>query len=315
MQPSCPPGWAFIDDQGTFELVDPQETSYLYLPLVNQAGMMSSVTPTFNGDAKTGQNAFLLLPVSVEDLHNSRAARNFWVSVDGEPWSATGNSAAQAAHRRSNSGEPVTLTAGLLWQTVQRTHPDGALQAEVTSFVPDGDDCVELMQVLLTNRGEKPLTLTATAAIPVYGRSADNLRDHRHVTSLLNRTTCHRHGVLVCPTLSFAEGSHRPNLLTYAVLGAEGDGTPPAGFFPVLEDFIGEGGALDWPAAVVNGSAPVPAGSPVLEGSESIGSSPPRFRPPGPPGHGSFRFCALPTASRGSRDGSNGSPCSRPSGG
>ena len=41
--------------------------------------MMSCVTPTLHGDVKTGQNSFLMAPVSVEDLHNSRAARNFWV--------------------------------------------------------------------------------------------------------------------------------------------------------------------------------------------------------------------------------------------
>ncbi len=55
--------------------------------------MMSVVTPTLHGDTKTGQNAFLTLPVSVEDLHNTRSARNFWAYVAGfGPWSATGNS-------------------------------------------------------------------------------------------------------------------------------------------------------------------------------------------------------------------------------
>ena len=37
---------------------------------------------------------------------------------------------------------------------------------------------------------------------------------------------------------------HRPNSVTYAVLGAEGD-APPVSFFPVVEDFIGEGGSLE----------------------------------------------------------------------
>ncbi len=60
--------------------------------------MMSVVTPTLHGDSKTGQNTFLTAPVSVEDLHNTRSARNFWVCVAGaEPWSATGNSAPQVA--------------------------------------------------------------------------------------------------------------------------------------------------------------------------------------------------------------------------
>lgn len=198
--------WKFVDEQGTFKLDNPLDGSYLYLPLVNQAGMMSCVTPTFNGDAKADQNSFLLLPTSVEDLHNSRSARNFWVLVDGTPWSATGGSAAQTAQRFSSKTEPAELEAGLLWQKVTRSHKPSGLRAEVTSFVPMTSDRVELMRVILTNTGKKELQLTPTAALPIYGRSADNLRDHRHVTSLLHRTTCVKNGVVVKPTLSFEIG-------------------------------------------------------------------------------------------------------------
>ena len=142
----------------------------------------------------------------------------------------------------------------------------------MTSIVPPGDDCVELMQVTLTNLGDRPLAITPTAAIPIYGRSADALRDHRHVTSLLHRIRTERHGVLVCPTLTFDERGHRPNTVTYAVLGAEGDGAPPVAFFPVVEDFIGEGGSLEWPEAVVRPGTPgLPAGSSV-DGYEAMGA-------------------------------------------
>ena len=54
------PSWFFVDATGTFRLDDPQHTSYLYFPLVNEAGMMSVVTPTLHGDCKTGQHDFLL---------------------------------------------------------------------------------------------------------------------------------------------------------------------------------------------------------------------------------------------------------------
>jgi cellobiose phosphorylase len=263
------PGWNFIDDQGTFELDDPQGSSYLYLPLVNQAGMMSCVTPEFNGDAKADQNAFLLLPASVEDLHDSRAGRNFWITLDGQPWSVTGNSAAQVANPAT---EHDRLQAGFLWQTVSRVHPSGRLRAEVTSFVPMGDDKVELLRVVLTNCSARDLSLTPTAAIPIFGRSADNLRDHRHVTSLLHRTVCHRYGVIVRPTLSFDERGHTVNTLRYAILGAEGNGHPPAGFFPLVEDFIGEGGRLDWPRAVVENLPPAQGEGPAPDGYESIGA-------------------------------------------
>jgi cellobiose phosphorylase len=99
--------------------------------------------------------------------------------------------------------------------------------------------------------------LIPTAAIPIFGRSADNLRDHRQVTSLLHRIRCHSHGVLVHPTLSFDERGHTENQITYAVLGVDEQGDPPTGFFPTIEDFVGEGGNLDWPQAVVKLEGPV----------------------------------------------------------
>ncbi len=192
----------------------------------------------------------MLAPVSVEDLHASRAARNFWVTVAGRAaWSATGNSAAQVA---APEQDQVTLEAGFLWQKVTRQNSALGLKAEVTSIVPPGADRVELMKVTMTNFSGEPLEIIPTAAIPMYGRSADNLRDHRHVTSLLHRTRCTRYGVAVQPVLSFDERGHHPNTTIYAVLGAEGSGTPPVGFFPAVEDFIGEGGTLDRPAAVTD---------------------------------------------------------------
>lgn len=286
------PTWQFTDPNGTFQLHAPDHSSYLYFPLINEAGMMSAITPNAHGDAKTSQNSYLLQPVSVEDLHISRAARNFWVLIDGEQaWSATGNSAEQTMARLSAHDKPapatdketVTLTAGLLWQTVRRTDAKSGLQAEVTSFVPaSAQDQVELMRVTFKNTSKQTLRLSPTAAIPIYARSADNLRDHRHVTSLLQRTSCSTHGVLVRPTLSFDERGHTVNTLTYAVLGVEaGAGstartTPPVGFYPVLEDFIGEGGSLDWPGAVVTGlTEPQPAES-MVEGYEAMGGL--RFR-------------------------------------
>ena len=48
-------GWDFTGDDGAFRLASPHRTSYLYFPLVNEAGMMSAVTPTLHGDTKTGQ--------------------------------------------------------------------------------------------------------------------------------------------------------------------------------------------------------------------------------------------------------------------
>ncbi|HZY40695.1 MAG TPA: cellobiose phosphorylase, partial [Anaerolineae bacterium] len=269
-------GWRFCDDDGTFELINPQASSYLYFPLLNETGLVSVVTPTLHGDIKTNQNTFLTLPTSVEDLHTSRSARNFWVNVAGQgAWSVTGNSAAQIA-RRFDADEDVKLKAGFLWHTLTRTNAALGLHAEITNFVPPDADQVELMRVTLTNVGDDALTLTPTAAIPIYGRSADNLRDHRHVTSLLQRTRTQRYGVLVEPTLSFDERGHQPNDVIYAVLGAEDNGAPPIEFFPAIEDFSGEGGTLDWPEAIVRN---MPGVGPecAIDGYESIGGL--RFAP------------------------------------
>ncbi len=263
--------WQF-DEAGAFSLQDPLHTNHLYFPLVNEVGLMSSITPFLNGDIKTDQNHFLTPPVSVEDLHNARSARNFWVYVKGKgACSATGNSAKQV-WSRFDSPERVTLDAGFLWHKITRHGGELGLRAEVTNLVPPGDDAVELMRVTVTNVSDEPVTLTATAAIPIFGRSADNLRDHRHVTSLLHHITTHAHGVLVQPALSFDERGHHPNTTTYAVLGAEQDGTPPQGFCPLVDEFIGEGGCLEAPRAVLKPANDFyPAGC-QFEGYEAIGA-------------------------------------------
>jgi cellobiose phosphorylase len=246
--------WKFVDANGTFELVSPNHSSYLYFPLVNEVGMMSVVTPLLNGDVKTGQHAFLMPPVSVDDLHNNRSGRNFWVYIDGiGAWSATGNSARQIAQNFSGREEDtVHLQAGLLWHKITRSNNIFGLRAEITSFVPPSDDPAELISVRITNTSDHSIQYTPTAAIPIFGRSADNLRDHRHVTSLLQRIHCTEDGIEVCPTLSFDERGHQPNQKIYAVLGVQADHIRPRGFFPLVSDFIGEGGSLDWPEAVVN---------------------------------------------------------------
>ena len=264
--------WEFIDEAGTFRINHPERSSSLYFPLVNEAGIYSSITPTLHGDIKADHNAFLTAPTSVEDLHNSRSARNFWIIVDGkDPWSVTGNSAKQIARHFTDEEEESVLEAGFLWQRVERKNVQIGLLAQVTNFIPMSADRVELMKVTLTNLSMQAVTFTPTAAVPLYGRSADNLRDHRHVTSLLQRTYCKKYGVLVNPTLSFDERGHQPNLLTYAILGAEEDGTAPEGFFPLLEDFIGEGGNLDWPQVIIQNKQPEFKAGMEINGYESIG--------------------------------------------
>ena len=92
---------------------------------------------------------------------------------------------------------------------------------------------------------------TPIAMIPIYGRSADNIRDHRHVTSLLHRISTKKEGVVVRPTLSFDERGHQLNNINYFVCGVTGDGRNPESFYPIAEDYIGEGGSYTRPLAVI----------------------------------------------------------------
>jgi cellobiose phosphorylase len=266
--------WKFNGSNGEFSLEDPEQNSYLYFPLVNEAGMMSAITPSLHGDIKTGQNTFALEPVSAIDLHNKKSTRNFWVVVDEQDvWSATGNSAQQEADRFVNTdAEEVTLQAGMLWHKIIRENKDLGLKSEVTNFVPNTDDTVELMKVKITNTGSETKKITPTSGIPLYGRSADNLRDHRHVTSLLNIIKTIDNGIDLSPTLSFDERGHNSNDVSYQVLGRSGSGESPIGFFPVLDDFIGEGGSLAWPEAVVANKSDYSKAGEEFKGFEAVGA-------------------------------------------
>ncbi len=261
----------FTDEHGSFLLKQPENTNYLYFPLASERGLKSSVTPLFGGDAKLNQETFLLEPVSSENLHNNRSTRNFWCHVDGTGiFSATGASAGQEAARFTPDQDESELSAGFQWQTVKRISKVFQLEATVTSFVPV--DCnVEILHVTIKNLAKHAKKLTPFGAIPIYGRSADNIRDHRNVTSMLHRIETTADGVLVCPTMSFDEKGHRPNHKIYYVLGCSGDGTQPTGFFPTVESFIGEGGLYTHPRAVHDLLPGVPAGTSAA-GREAMGA-------------------------------------------
>lgn len=265
-------GYEFIDNKGTFRLKEPEKNSYSYFPLANEAGCMSSITPTLNGDCKMGQNTFLLSPVSNEDLHNNKSSRNFWLYIEGKgAWSATGVSATQQAQLFQDQKEETQLQAGILWHQITRKSKEFGVQAEVTSFVPAVKDKIEIMRISVTNISEAPIGMRPTAAIPLYGRSADNLRDHRHVTSLLHRITTTQKGIVLNPTLTFDERGHKKNTVCYGIIGAEATGRQPKGYFPVTEDFIGEGGSFEVPKAIMLNEEPVVFEGAYLEGYEALG--------------------------------------------
>lgn len=270
----------YLDKRGTFTLDNPDLTSYLYFPLANEAGMMSSITPDLGGDIKLDQNTFLLEPVSSENLHNNKSSRNFWVYVKGKgAWSATGRSAKQQAKLFEEDKEQVKLTAGIMWHKVERESEEMGLKSAITTFVPQSEDKVELTKFEITNTTDEPLEITSTVAIPLYARSASNIRDHRHVTSLLHRTYTVKNGIMIYPTLTFDERGHNKNTVFYGALAKEeenGEMVSPISFCPVSEEFIGHGGSFENPYMIMkNAPLPYKAGEQV-DGFETIAAI--RFR-------------------------------------
>ncbi|MDE6607462.1 MAG: cellobiose phosphorylase [Lachnospiraceae bacterium] len=264
--------YEFLDEKGTFRLEGPENVSYLYFPIAGEQGIKGAVTPSLGGDLKRNQNEFILQPVSAEELHNNRSTRNFWCYL-GEKGclSVTGASAEEEGKKFTKDQECSVLTAGPMWHRIERKSEKYALSSNITSFVPVSEYCVEIMHVEIKNEGKEEVSVIPTAAIPLYGRSADNIRDHRHVTSLLHRAVTTHKGVLVTPTLSFDERGHQKNHITYYVCGMEGDGTAPAGFMPVAEDYIGEGGSFERPESVVL-NLPYDACGKQYDGYEIVGA-------------------------------------------
>lgn len=263
--------YKYNDNKGTFSLESPDKSSYMYFPLCNEAGMKSSITPTLSGDIKVDQNKFALAPVSSEDLHNSNSSRNFWVYINNETlWSLTGNSAMQKALSGTKSEDNTLLEAGFLYHKMTRTSKSNNLEAVITSFVPNTDDKIELTEFRLTNTGSESMSIQPTSGIPLYGRSADNIRDHRHVTSLLHVMNTNENGLSIKPTLSFDERGHLVNEVTFGVVGASNK-SKVEGIISTQEEFIGEGGSLDWPKSLFDRSSVMSDVNASVNGFETIG--------------------------------------------
>ena len=258
----------FNEDNTAFTLQGADKVTGLYYPLASEAGLKSCVTPTLAGDSKLDQNTFLYEPASIEDLTEKCYSRNFWVLREGKnPWSATGASVWQMA----DGDESTTVTAGLMWHKTERASADGELSASVLSFIPV-DKLHEIHVVTIKNTSFEPVKIRFCAALPIYGRSADNLRDHRHVTSLLNRVYVTKRGVSVTPTLSFDERGHKVNHMLYFSEAMTCAGEAPEEFYAEVKDFAGEGGNLERPMALIKGLKGVKPGYKTA-GGETMGAS------------------------------------------
>ena len=261
--------WKFIDDSGAFESSAANKIKTLYFPLANET-IMSSITPDLHGDIKTSHDSFLLTPSSRIDLVNLRSTRNFWIYTGKDRvWSITGVS----KNLEQIKNDRFLLRAGLLWHEVTRENRGIGLKAKTLSFVPMTGEPIELMQVTITNITSGTIKYIPTAAIPMYAKGADNIRDHRHVTSLLHRITLHKFGVVTKPTLAFDESGHRLNKAIYFVLGWDDKFSPPQYLYPTEEMFCGDEGDLEAPASVLNN---IPSKGEDIEGEEPMGAL--RFR-------------------------------------
>lgn len=257
--------YIFTDERGSFKSFSADKLKSLYLPLCNQT-LMSSISPDLHGDIKSSQNSFLLEPVSRINLSLSRASRNFWAYINPDKiWSATGVS----KNLKQIQQDKFTLEAGQLWQRISRENRNIGLKSAILSFVPTGPEALEVMQVTLTNISKKKFSFIPYAAIPLYARSADNLRDHRHVTSLLTRIKEEQYGIKVKPTLLFDESGHKPNNTVYFVAACDNKGKPARYIYPTQEMFCGEPGDLEVPEAVFKNRLPqkIP-----VQGKEPMGA-------------------------------------------
>ena len=247
--------YKFIDDKGTFTVKNPQRYN-LYFPLTDKdGGLLSSISPNLSGDIKKDNDHFLTPPVSFVDLKNNLLTRrDFFLRID------------KKIIRLSYPCDRESLEAGFLYhKIIKKVNP---LCVEILNFVPYNLP-VEIMWVKIINKGKKSIEITPTSFIPLYGRAEKNLKDHRHVSSLLNRIELDKYGIILRPTMIFDEQGHRENKTLYYVLGYENNKKPPLGQFPTLEYFCGEG-SLIAPQAIGSNIKPVKRKLVDFDGKETI---------------------------------------------
>ncbi len=245
--------YKFIDPKGTFVVKNPQRYK-LYFPLTNKDGtLLSSISPNLGGDIKADNDHFLTPPASIVDIKdNPLCRREFFIKVNNKLI-------------RLSSPHKDTLEIGFLYHKLIKKI--GCLDVEILNFIPHSS-AVEVMQVKITNKGSKSINITPTSLIPLYGRGERNLRDHRHVSSLLNRIHLNKYGIFLKPTLSFNEEGHRVDETTYFCLGFEDKAIAPRGQFPTLDYFSGEGNLLN-PQSLEGKIRPVRENKDEFEGKET----------------------------------------------
>jgi len=247
--------YKFIDNQGTFQVKNPGRLN-TYFPLTDKDGkILCAIAPNLSGDIKKDNDRFITPPASIEDLRNNLLCkRNFFIKTGTEVIDCSKNCA--------------QLEAGLLYHKLTKITKE--FRIELLTFVPH-DIPVETTTVTIINKTKKPIRLTATSFMPLYGRTEKNIRDHRHVSSLLNRLNINKNGIFLKPTMIFDEKGHQENKTQYFCYGIEENGLSFAGQFPTLDYFCGEGN-LTTPDAIYKNVRPAVKTSYVFAGKEACGA-------------------------------------------
>lgn len=268
--------WQFLENApGCFRTQTSRLPGRLYFPLMNESDGLSWTSPNLHGGLVLNHHAHLAPPLTVEDLPHSLIRREFWlVEENDEPFSLSGLSPEGLSAPRKAA---AMIEAGPGWFRLIRQKP-GKFTVSGTLWCPaDRNDCVELFSIEVANTSGHLLKFSPYAMIPLFARSADNVRDHRHVTALLHRIDVRRNRVTVTPTMSFDERGHKINRLRYSVIASGPSAANPQAAWGLEEEFIGEAGSLAAPRAVWNRELFPASKTTRLAGKEAIAGF--RFAP------------------------------------
>ena len=255
------PIWKIKDkNQGIFTVENPQKHKDLYFPLTNTTGRIFSwISPFLSGDIKTTVRSYLTPPATISDIRNPSCIRTLWLYFNKKDlinlscfWP---------------TDDRLSVEAGPLWHKVIRKNKDHGLSIEITSFVPESASA-EILWIKITNEGAQTKRFTPVTSIPLFCRAQENLFDHRHVTSLLNRAFVDKRTILVKPTMNFDERGHRKNQTAYFVSGFTDRHRELSGIFATLDEFCGRAGNLAFPESVYLNKRPKHKTS--ISGKENI---------------------------------------------
>lgn len=212
----------------------------MYLPLFNLKGLKASITPFFGGSLSLNHQSYLLTPTSELELYHNTYGRNVIFKVNGKLYFLNGNTLRQ-------QDDEINYEYGRLYQKV--TRKNSLFSIITTSFIPE-NETVEVHYTEIINNSNEKLTIEIITNTLLYGRNANYLRDHRHVTSLLNRVDLHENGILLKPTLLFDEKGHKKNDKIYSIFASVAN-VKVSRMIPNVDVFL-NGGTFNFPKGLEN---------------------------------------------------------------